>query len=362
MRPILFLVSLVFPLIVASPAQAAVLTAVSDTLGNSVPGFAANHTVKFKVTQAAPATGRIILDFPSFVFPSALDYSDVSLSVSGTSRPLALTAGSDGGSSVGVTVLNASRRIIFTLNDSDSISALSSIVIKIGTGGRQISNPSSVGSYRIHLATQNSVGIILDEADAMVAIVSSITVGASRVSPPPPIPLPAAPVGGGGGGGGTSVLFAPPTSTIIAVPPVVSIVATTTPPLIAPIEKQSLMFSTTSTVQIFNFPGTTTYKMGEKLVFSYQFKNINKKSLYIIINRQLVDAKGRIVRSISAQKNLKSGKSYLVNVKETLNKTLPAGDYTVRIKIVGPQNKILGTNGFVIKINSLTKRLKNSVN
>ncbi len=207
---------------------AATLTKVSDTLSTSRPNVLANHTIRFTTTATVPTAGKIIL-IPaagSFSIPATLDYTDIDLLVNSSNRALASSPGMGAGSSIGVSVVSGtSGSITFTLNDTDTIAGGSAIIIKIGTvasfsesGDQRITNPSSAGSVRLHLKTQNSSGITLDEADAMVAIVSSVSVSASRAAAavaPAPAPAPA-PSGGGGGGGGGVVPSLPITSVTLS--------------------------------------------------------------------------------------------------------------------------------------------------
>lgn len=187
---------------------AATFTFVSDTISTSRPSSPASHTFRFTLTSSVPASGKIIITPAADVFniSSGLSYADMDFSVAGASQSLASLPGSGSGSALGVSVTAGSvGKIIFTLNNVDAWLSGSSIIIRIGTGNRQIINPTLPGSYRLNLKTQDASGTILGEADAMIAVVSAISVDGSSEAPVQE----EAPAGGGGGGGGLPIL--PPT-------------------------------------------------------------------------------------------------------------------------------------------------------
>lgn len=196
---------------------AAKLLRVEDLLGSSAPGEDANHLISFITPSTIPASGKIIItpEFGNFNLPSGLDFGDIDFTDDGGNLTLAGSAGSGAGSAVGVSVATGtSGNITFTLNNTDVIMASSTLTIKIGTnatfggsGNTKIKNPLLTGAYRINLKTKNSSLGILDQADTMVAIISSVNVTANKAAPvtppqPPPSPRAPSPSGGGGGGGG----------------------------------------------------------------------------------------------------------------------------------------------------------------
>lgn len=201
---------------------AAKLGRVEDLLGTSAPGASTNHLISFTTSSTIPVSGKIIItpEAGKFNLPSGLDFGDLDFINDGNNLPLAVSAGSGAGSAVGVTVATGTLgNITFTLNDTDAIAASSTLKIKIGTnatfdggGNTQIQNPSLAGSYRINIKTKNSSLETLDQADTMVAIISSVNISANKAAPvapqPAPPPAPAPPPSGGGGGGGGGV--APP--------------------------------------------------------------------------------------------------------------------------------------------------------
>lgn len=184
----LLLLAICYWLFVAIPlAQAASLTFVSDTISTSALAANANHTIEFTVTNAIPVSGQIIItpEAGAFTIPAGLDFTDIDLLDDGTNQVLTAFPGSGAGSAFGVSVIiGTSGSLTFTLNDTDVISAGSVITIRIGTnatfgqaGVEQIQNPSTVGSYKISIQTKDSDGMILDRADAMVAILLPVRLG-----------------------------------------------------------------------------------------------------------------------------------------------------------------------------------------
>lgn len=159
--------------------EGAGLTSVSDTISASVPGAGANHIIKFILTNAIPASGKIIVtpQTDAFTISAALDYSSIDFLVNDTSKILSASAGSATGSAIGVSVTaGTSGNITFTLNNADGLSAGSVITVKIND--QQIKNPAAVGSYKINIKTYDSLNAFIDQADAMLAIISPVLTGA----------------------------------------------------------------------------------------------------------------------------------------------------------------------------------------
>ena len=127
----------------------------------------ANHTVVFTTTTLIPVDGTIVITFPSgFGLPANLNFEDMDLDIGGDIT-LAAAAGSGGGTAWGVGV--AGQVITFTNNDTDTVAASTVITIEIGRhaahgvdGDEQITNPTSVGLYQIHLETTDGSNILDD--------------------------------------------------------------------------------------------------------------------------------------------------------------------------------------------------------
>lgn len=187
------------------PAFATSLIHVSDTISDSAPNSFVNHTIKFTVTTAIPPSGKIVItpEEEHFTIPSEMDYTDIDLAVDGSDRDLAEDQDSNND---GIAVVSGnSGNISITLNTTAGVAVSSQVTIKIGThatyqtaGDQQIKNPSSAGSYKINIKTYDASLNLLDRADAMVAIIEGVTVGASKEVPEEEIPEEEVVVSGGG--------------------------------------------------------------------------------------------------------------------------------------------------------------------
>lgn len=171
-------------------AEAANLLFISDTISASAPSANSNHAIQFTLVNAVPASGKIVITPQSgfFTISAGLDYTDLDFLVDSTNKTLATSAGSGASGAIGADVVTGtSGAIIFTLNDTDAISAGTAIIIKIGTnadygvaGDSQIQNPSAVGSYKIGIETKNASDALIDSADAMLAVVMSVAMATSE--------------------------------------------------------------------------------------------------------------------------------------------------------------------------------------
>ena len=157
-------------------AEAASITSASDTLSNSAPSLATNHTIAFITPNGMTAGQSIAITFaPEFTLPS-LGVEDFDLTASGTSQTL---DGSNGSGIWGVST--SSQTITFTSPSNVGQASSTAIVIYIGdnastsgSGNDQIVNPSATTSYAIDIG-----GSMPDSGQVRVAIVSEVLVSAS---------------------------------------------------------------------------------------------------------------------------------------------------------------------------------------
>jgi hypothetical protein len=160
-------------------AEAASITNASDTLSNSAPGLASNHTIAFQTPNGLVIGQNIQLTFPigagEFVL-GALGVEDVDIVVNGTSSSTALAAGAD---TWGVSTTTST--ITFTTPTNSGVASATPIIIRIGThavtsgtGDSQITNPTATTSYPIDIG-----GTMQDSGQVRVAIVDQVTVSAS---------------------------------------------------------------------------------------------------------------------------------------------------------------------------------------
>ncbi len=76
-----------------------------------------------------------------------------------------------------------------------------------------------------------------------------------------------------------------------------------------------------------------------KIKFSYAYKNSGEKTKKIKIVRQLLNSKGKVIRTTSANASLKSGASFKRNIAEWTPG--PVGNYTVKIRILDTKNTLI---------------------
>jgi hypothetical protein len=189
------LMGIVFSVGAVPPAHAAQLNWVSDTITDSRPSVAADHTIVFGVPSGIPASGKITIAFEGM--PFSLDPSfgigDMNLSVS-TGSPyggfISRTLGPVPSSTAdGAALTQGTGPIVFTLGTS--IVPGSYVRILLGTnapsGTYQIANPSAPGSYRILINTTDGSGATLDYGAAMVAILPAVGVTTNTNVTTPPV-------------------------------------------------------------------------------------------------------------------------------------------------------------------------------
>ena len=148
-------------------AHAANLTSVSDTLSESRPGFASNHTIVFTNSTGTPAAGVISYTFdPNTSLFGGIgtvglaDVTSTGMTVVGT-----CSAGANN-----VTLATSTTALTFTVCTGNTVSA-GAITLKVLN--TKITNPTSTGSYVIRIADGSN------SADTRVAIVSGVNVTAA---------------------------------------------------------------------------------------------------------------------------------------------------------------------------------------
>lgn len=173
-------------------AKAAQLRLVSDTLSNSDPGVASNHTIKFTLGDVVTASSTIAIDFadafsststPAFATTDANDYDIVTSTANNlTVRAAGECTGASGYSEFEITSISSANVFTFThCNGTDAVDADTVVSVKIGTnavsggsGDSQLVNPVATGSYVINVTAPST-----DSSDMRVAIVDHVVVTAS---------------------------------------------------------------------------------------------------------------------------------------------------------------------------------------
>jgi hypothetical protein len=157
-------------------AEAANVTSFSNTLSDSAPSVAANHTISF-VTPSGLAAGEIIsLTFPNeFTGIGSLTEDDLDLAVNGSDQTLGAAA------SAATWGVNAAGQVIDIESGTSTIGAGATVTIEIGTnadfgvtGSNQITNPATSTFYDIDLQFGTQ-----DSGTTMVMIVDTVTVSAA---------------------------------------------------------------------------------------------------------------------------------------------------------------------------------------
>ena len=161
-----------------------------DTLANSSPGVSANHVIQFRVPQAVPPSGKIIItpETDAFLIPVAFNLLDMDFAVAPSyGEPYAdrTIAALPNGGEEGVAIQTGySGSLTFTLNSSSGLSAGNVVQIELGTnaayganGTNQLINGDAARSYKIFIETRNASDVAIDSGGTMIAIVKPITVG-----------------------------------------------------------------------------------------------------------------------------------------------------------------------------------------
>ena len=161
-----------------------------DTLTNASPGVPANHVIQFRVPQAVPPSGKIIItpETDAFLIPVAFDVLDIDFAVAPSyGAPYvdrSLAALPNGGEEGVVIQTGYSGSLAFTLNSSSSLSAGNVVQIELGTnasygadGTNQLVNGDAARSYKILIETRNASDAVVDSGGTMIALTEPIAVG-----------------------------------------------------------------------------------------------------------------------------------------------------------------------------------------
>ncbi len=155
---------------------------VSDLISTSAPNTPATHIIQFSPTHDIPASGEIVItpQAGAFTIPGGLDNTDIEFSVSSlggpyVDRPTADAA--DGGNDGIVVTTGTSGSIVITLNSTTGINANDAVRVSVGTvgAGDTMTNPAFIHSYNIGIATYDPTHTIIDSGNAMIAVVSPVS-------------------------------------------------------------------------------------------------------------------------------------------------------------------------------------------
>ena len=134
-----------------SPAKAAALTSMKDTMTRMQKNTLSDHVVSFVATSGVAAAGTITVTWPvTFVGEASIDYTDVDVTDNATPLTLAATASGATWGAVFSDDGAGTRNKLTITSDSGTITAGHTIVITIGlgatSGDKQILNPTSAAN------------------------------------------------------------------------------------------------------------------------------------------------------------------------------------------------------------------------
>ncbi|MFC1780075.1 hypothetical protein ACFLY9_00050 [Patescibacteria group bacterium] len=154
--------------------NAAALTSISDTLEDSRPSTAANHTITF-VTPTGVALGETItITFPAgFGGVSSITHEDVDLH-DGTNDHTDATD-CTGSEEMGVSASGQVITLEICAGDGGNLAASTTVTIEIGdhsveSGTNQITNHATAAVYTVQVG-----GTMTDSGDALIAVVDTLT-------------------------------------------------------------------------------------------------------------------------------------------------------------------------------------------
>ncbi len=157
-----------------SVAEASNLTYLKDTLSDSAPGTASNHTIQFLSPTGVSAGQTIVVTFPNEfnISTSSVAFGDIDLEVAGASQTLAAAPAS------GVWgALVSDQNLTFTSNNS-TVAPNATVTIKIGTnatgGVNRVTNPTATTSYEFTITAGAA-----DSGQTRVAIINNVLVTAN---------------------------------------------------------------------------------------------------------------------------------------------------------------------------------------
>lgn len=159
------------------------LNTLSDTMSSVKVNTLSNHSFTF-VTPTGVASGQtIVITFPSnFSIPAGLTYADVDINIGGAYTGSSTLDSAPSGATIGV--VRTSSNVLTITNGTSTITASSSVYIRIGTnaihqsvGTFQITNDNTTGNKAIGITGNfgdvgtTTVNLITDDSVVVNAIV-----------------------------------------------------------------------------------------------------------------------------------------------------------------------------------------------
>ena len=164
------------------PVHAAAMTSIKDTMTRLKAATLSDHTIAFTTVTTIPASGTIVVDFPTgFSIDAALNYTDMDLKLATVDKTLAAAPGTGAGTAWGAVRTDADT-ITLTNNDTDTFTA-GAVEIQVGLnatygvgGDKQTTNPGAGNNLVMTITT--SAG---DSGSLAVSIITNdqVTVSAT---------------------------------------------------------------------------------------------------------------------------------------------------------------------------------------
>ena len=153
-----------------------------------------------------------------------------------------------------------------------------------------------------------------------------------------------------------SITLLTPTSIIPVVPvtPVVPIVAPVVPPIEVPIyvEVVPILTNPESKIIISDI-NDLSLQPATSLIFKYSYTNDTEEKLRIRLVRQVLNAKGTVIASTRAYRNIKAGEQSSVDVNQFIGRYWTPGEFRERIRIYNSQGQIIEENSFNFVVEKL---------
>lgn len=156
-------------------AEAANLTYVKDTLSDSAPSTASNHTIQFLSPTGVPASGSFVVAFPAGFTPGSVAFGDIDLTVGASAQTLVAAGPAINQWSAAF----SGQNLTFTSGGGTAlIGSNATVTIAIGTnatgGTNRITNPAATTSHEITITTSSG-----DSGQTRVAIINNVLVTAN---------------------------------------------------------------------------------------------------------------------------------------------------------------------------------------
>jgi hypothetical protein len=170
---------------------AASISSVSNTLTDTDPGAASDHTIVFTTPTGINNGETVTINFSDGPFSGTSSITAADIDVQNGPTDLSVAANCGGSDEVGVSFAGETLTIEFCPGDGASIAAGGTTTIEIGLsagGSNQLVNPSIPGSYAILIAgTQADSGstrvVIIDNVEVTATVDTIFTFTVAGVGP-----------------------------------------------------------------------------------------------------------------------------------------------------------------------------------